>query len=48
MTDFVYSVYFKMKWKEITQLLKSYGYDYSHIKLKRSFEKKGGEKNERS
>ena len=44
--DYLYVAYFKVKWKEITNLLKSLGYDYSHIKLTRNIDRKEGEKDE--
>lgn len=44
--DFIYVAYFKVKWKEVTELLKSFGYDYSHIKLTRNLDRKVGEDDE--
>ena len=44
--DYLYVAYFKQKWKEVTELLKSLGYDYSHIQLTRSLDAKVTKKNE--
>ena len=39
--DYVYIAYFKTKWKEITKKLKSYGCDYSHIRITKEVDKDG-------
>lgn len=39
--DYVYIAYFKAKWKEITKELKSYGCDYSHIRITKEVDTNG-------
>lgn len=36
--DYLYIVFFKQKWKEVTKVLKDTGYDFSKVKIKKGKE----------